>query len=32
LAAADRFLRPRMLPQVEAVLATFDLSRSRVSE
>jgi guanylate kinase len=27
LAAADRALRPRMLPQVEAVLATFDLSR-----
>ena len=33
LAAAERALRPRMLPQVEAVLATFDLSRSRsVSE
>jgi len=32
LAAADRALRPHMLPQVEAVLATFDLSRSRVSE
>jgi guanylate kinase len=32
LDAADRALRPRMLPQVEAVLATFDLSRSRVSE
>ena len=28
LAAAERALRPRMLPQVEAVLATFDLSRS----
>jgi len=28
LAAADRALRPHMLPQVEAVLATFDLSRS----
>jgi hypothetical protein len=27
LAVADRALRPRMLPQVEAVLATFDLSR-----
>ncbi len=27
LAAADRALRPHMLPQVEAVLATFDLSR-----
>jgi len=27
LSAADRALRPRMLPQVEAVLATFDLSR-----
>jgi guanylate kinase len=27
LAAAERALRPRMLPQVEAVLATFDLSR-----
>jgi len=27
LAAADRALRERMLPQVEAVLATFDLSR-----
>ena len=32
LDAADRALRPHMLPQVEAVLATFDLSRSRVSE
>jgi guanylate kinase len=32
LAVADRALRPHMLPQVEAVLATFDLSRSRVSE
>jgi len=29
LAVADRALRPRMLPQVEAVLATFDLSRFR---
>jgi guanylate kinase len=28
LAAAERALRPRMLPQVEAVLATFNLSRS----
>jgi guanylate kinase len=27
LAAADRALRPHMLPQVESVLATFDLSR-----
>ena len=27
LAVADRALRPHMLPQVEAVLATFDLSR-----
>jgi guanylate kinase len=27
MAAADRALRPHMLPQVEAVLATFDLSR-----
>jgi guanylate kinase len=27
LAAAERALRPHMLPQVEAVLATFDLSR-----
>ena len=27
LATAERALRPRMLPQVQAVLATFDLSR-----